>query len=834
MSMRLCFLMQRLASVVAVLAMGVGAQTAPIDPTFTEPGAANLVLNPSDVHMETAPFVDPDPLDQHLASTWEIWMVSPAQRVWIADNVTGLEKLHAHLGDGVFENSHATFTRLFANAQYTLRCRHRDDSGDPATEWSGWSSIAFSTGPAGVKDPLLLEDVAATPGPTWRDASGAAIDLPTGAPQPMLRIENDIGWLLLRVDADTAAGNRVINPAAVPVHRAVRVVIKAGDTGGNLVLPPSVIEGYEQACEAFSIYLPQINLAPNTTASFWVGEHGSTYVAGVGNIPNFATLARTVPVPWQALRAGYEVEVVAAGLTMPVNIAFVPNPGSQPGDPKYYVTELYGTIKVVTNGGIVGNYANNVINYLPSGAFPGSGEQGLTGIAVDPVTKDVFVAHLWRFAGLNYPRITRYSSVNGGLTASSSQVILDMQGETQGQSHQISCLEIVNGELFCHMGDGFNYQTAQNLGSFRGKILRLNLDGTPVTSNPFYNGGTLTARDYVYCSGVRNPFGGAWRAADGLRYCVENGPSVDRLSKLVAGRNFGWNNQNSSMTNFALHNWTPSVGPVNIAFVQPQTFAGSGFPASAQGHAFVTESGATYAQGEQPIGKQITEFVFDAAGNVTAGPLPFVEYTGDGFATVAGLAAGPDGLYFTEFYGDTSSTGPTTAGGRVLRIRYGDDEDCDGNGLRDSCELATGAADYDGNGVLDVCDPLSATANEASVAVLGQVDFSLRAGAVHAGEGYQLLGSMTGTTPGTQLGVLTLPLNSSSDPWFALTSMVFNAVILQDTVGTLDANGEAQATLLVPPLGSLLGLQFHHAFVVRDSQSQPVFVSNAMPLLMVL
>ena len=52
-----------------------------------------------------------------------------AQRVWIADNVTGLEKLHAHLGDGVFENSHATFTRLFANARSTPRrsreCRSR-------------------------------------------------------------------------------------------------------------------------------------------------------------------------------------------------------------------------------------------------------------------------------------------------------------------------------------------------------------------------------------------------------------------------------------------------------------------------------------------------------------------------------------------------------------------------------------------------------------------------------------------------------------------------------------------------------------------------------------
>ncbi|HIE71299.1 MAG TPA: hypothetical protein EYP98_14655, partial [Planctomycetes bacterium] len=108
MSTSLRSLLIRAVPLVGVLAIGVGAQNAPLDPTFTEPGVANMVLNPSDVHMETAPFVDPDPQDQHLASTWEIWMVTPSQRVWIADNVMGLEKLHAHLGDGVFENSHAT------------------------------------------------------------------------------------------------------------------------------------------------------------------------------------------------------------------------------------------------------------------------------------------------------------------------------------------------------------------------------------------------------------------------------------------------------------------------------------------------------------------------------------------------------------------------------------------------------------------------------------------------------------------------------------------------------------------------------------------------------
>ena len=42
--------------------------------------------------METAPFVDPNPGDQHAASDFEIWTVSPSQRVWAGLGLTGLEK----------------------------------------------------------------------------------------------------------------------------------------------------------------------------------------------------------------------------------------------------------------------------------------------------------------------------------------------------------------------------------------------------------------------------------------------------------------------------------------------------------------------------------------------------------------------------------------------------------------------------------------------------------------------------------------------------------------------------------------------------------------------
>ncbi|HEY6771652.1 MAG TPA: PQQ-dependent sugar dehydrogenase, partial [Solirubrobacterales bacterium] len=182
----------------------------------------------------------------------------------------------------------------------------------------------------------------------------------------------------------------------------------------------------------------------------------------------------------------------------------------------------------------------------------------------------------------------------------------------------------------------------------------------------------ITAREYIYAYGFRNPFGGAWRASNDAHYEVENGPTVDRLARVIPGMNYGYDGTDASMATGALYTWVPSHAPVNIAFVQPETFGGSGFPSSQWGHAFVTESGPTWATGPQKTGKRIVEFEPDpVTGEIGGHPHALVEYTGTGKASAVGLAAGPEGLYFTELYRDQGWSTPIDPGARLLLLRYG-------------------------------------------------------------------------------------------------------------------------------------------------------------------
>lgn len=394
-------------------------------------------------------------------------------------------------------------------------------------------------------------------------------------------------------------------------------------------------------------------------------------------------------LPWTAPE-GYGVEIVATGFQLPVNIAFVPEPGDGADDPFLYVAELYGTIKVVTRGGQVRDFATGLLNFNPFGNFPGSGEKGLAGLAVHEPTGDVYASMIYEGADddgdpqtppPHHGKVIRFETEDG-LTPSDpvkGQTVLDLGPERQIAAHQVSNLTFgPDGMLYVHNGDGNRRERTDDVDSYFGKILRVEPDGGAPADNPYYDGEPIGPEDYVWAMGFRNPFGGAWRAADGSHYEVENGPtSDDRFAKVPAadtdaGRNFGW--AQNDMTRHALYNWEFPHAPINVAFVEPETHAGSGFPEDRMDHAFVTESGPTWAAGpSRGNGKRITELIPGEDGTL-AGSVPqaFAVYIGTGRATAAGLAAGPDGLYFTDLYKDHGiDMQATDRGANLLRVRYG-------------------------------------------------------------------------------------------------------------------------------------------------------------------
>src|SRR5690606_7462321 len=81
--------------------------------------------------------------------------------------------------------------------------------------------------------------------------------------------------------------------------------------------------------------------------------------------------------------------------------------------------------------------------------------------------------------------------------------------------------------------------SAQQTDSLRGKILRLNDDGSVPADNPFVD--MEGYRPEIFSLGHRNPSGLAFSPATGDLWSVEYGPNGgDEMNIIRAGKNYGW------------------------------------------------------------------------------------------------------------------------------------------------------------------------------------------------------------------------------------------------------------------------------------------------------
>lgn len=123
-----------------------------------------------------------------------------------------------------------------------------------------------------------------------------------------------------------------------------------------------------------------------------------------------------------------------------------------------------------------------------------------------------------------------------------------------------------SGHLFLSIGDRNERDKAQSLNFHNGKILRLNLDGTPAKENPF--AGVKGALPEIWSLGHRNPQGLFFDSLSNTLWEAEFGPrGGDEINLIQAGSNYGW-----PIVTWGREYWGPSIGVKNKkGFVDPVT-----------------------------------------------------------------------------------------------------------------------------------------------------------------------------------------------------------------------------------------------------------------------
>lgn len=357
---------------------------------------------------------------------------------------------------------------------------------------------------------------------------------------------------------------------------------------------------------------------------------------------------------------GFRIELVATGLHKPVNVAI----SHRPNGPMLYVSELYGRIRYVTRDCQVGTFAEGLLNYEPDYVLPGSGESGVTGLCVDPASGDVLASMLYLDGGKPFSKVVRMSSADG-LKADTMEVILDGIPSTFN-AHQIQALTIgPDGKLYVNLGDGYHEpEAARRDDDLRGKVLRMNLDGSVPDDNPV--DGSL-----VYAKGFRNPFGAAWRRSDRSLYISDNGrQSYDRIARVEPNGDYGWP---PDMRRDSLFWWTFTQAPTALGFAEDGQF-GERF----NDHLFVALAGPARHKAPSMKGKKIVKLELGSEGVLSYDD--FVVYAGDGLAMPVGLAFGPDGMYFTDLHGEGDVYGKKP-GGNVFRVVRSEGGEGPGKGL---------------------------------------------------------------------------------------------------------------------------------------------------------
>ena len=301
-------------------------------------------------------------------------------------------------------------------------------------------------------------------------------------------------------------------------------------------------------------------------------------------------------------------------------------------------------------------------------------EIGLLDITVDPdfAANRFFYAYFTVAAGRRI-EVARFRFENtGAATLATRTTIWQNPGIAVGGTYHVGGSINIgpDGKLYITTGDQLFGSNSQSLTNVWGKVLRINIDGTVPTDNPFYDGAGINV-DEIWAYGLRNAYRASFDPVTGEFWVADVGGNTDatayeEVDIVEAGKNYGWPNCEGPAG-------LPKAGPVcptgvtgsiyayrhnigqgccqNRAIIGGEVYRGGSFPASFRG---------SYVYADYPTGEFF--WLERTSGGVTSGLLKDSSLTG--LAQPVWLEVGPaDGhIYWLNIGSDGQ--------GQLRRLRY--------------------------------------------------------------------------------------------------------------------------------------------------------------------
>lgn len=188
-----------------------------------------------------------------------------------------------------------------------------------------------------------------------------------------------------------------------------------------------------------------------------------------------------------------------------------------------------------------------------------TGERGLLGIAFDPsFASNGYIYLYYTVPSPLHNRISRFTVSGNTIAAASEVILMDLQNlNAAATNHNGGALHIgPDGKLYVAVGENADPVKSQQLTTTFGKMLRMNLDGTIPSDNPYY-ADTSGINQSIWAMGLRNPYTFAFQSGTGRMFINDVGQGTwEEINDGIAGANYGWPDTEGPFNQAAFPNYT--------------------------------------------------------------------------------------------------------------------------------------------------------------------------------------------------------------------------------------------------------------------------------------